>query len=171
MDMIYPALNGTIEVVRGRLSDERADQLVRFWTGEGALDDAAARQRLREVVCVLFDAAGQVAGVNSVYPADVQLIGGRRFWIYRSLLVPAAASAWPAMVSAAFGALEAEFDPGDDGPIGLCLLIADWAELKRRPEAEWSDPRILYAGYLGDGRQVRIGYFAGAKVGVGASGG
>ena len=158
------SFTGSIEVVRGRLSDERADQLVHFWTSQGALDETAARQRLPEVVCVLLDGAGEIAGVNSVYPDNVELIGGRRFWIYRSFLLPAASSESPAMIRAAFGALEQEFDPAAGGPIGLCMLIADPAEMRRRPEAEWADPRMLYAGYLADGRQVRIGYFADAKI-------
>ena len=150
--------------MRGRLSDERGDQVLRFWSDQGALDAAAARERLPEVVCVLLDDAGEIAGVNSVYPDNVQLIGGRRFWIYRSFLLPAATDAAPGMISAAFAALEEEFDPDGDGPIGLCLLIADRAEMQRRPEAEWADPRMLYAGYDADGRQVRIGYFADAKI-------
>jgi hypothetical protein len=108
-----------------------------------------------------------VIGVNSVYAAEVGLIGGRRFWIYRSLLAPEAAEAGPEMIRAAFAALEAEFDPTDgDHPLGLCILIAEREEMKRRPEAEWQDPRTFYAGYLGDGRQVRIAYFEDARVGA-----
>ena len=113
--MSDPFFAGTIEVVRGRLSDERAGQLVHFWTSQGALDEAASSES-------------------------------------------------PAMIRAAFGAREEEFDPAAGGPIGLCLMIADPAEMKRRPEAAWTDPRILCAGYLADGRQVRIGYFAGATI-------
>ena len=66
--------------------------------------------------------------------------------------------------------LEADFDPAGGGPVGLCLLISERAEIERRPEAEWRDPRILYAGYLADGSQVRIGYFEGAKVHPGLEG-
>jgi hypothetical protein len=161
------AVNYEVDVVRGDLGDERAEQILRFWSRESALDEAAARRRLSEVVCVLLDGAGELAGVNSVYPADVGLVGGRPFWIYRSLLAPAEPGAADAMVAAAFGALEAEFDPHGDGPIGLCLLIADRAEMQRRPEAEWPEPRTLYAGYLGDGRQVRIAYFEDARIGQG----
>jgi hypothetical protein len=162
--MTAAAFNGVIEVVRGRLSEEREGQLLRFWAEQGVLDASAARRRAPEVVCLLLDDAGEIAGVNSVYPDGVAQIGGRRFWIYRSLLLPAASEEGPAMISAAFDALEEEFDAAGDGPIGLCLLISDRAEMRRRPEAEWSDPQILYAGYLPDGRQLRIGYFAGAKI-------
>lgn len=158
------AFEGTIEVVRGRLGDDLAEQLVAFWTGRGLLDAAAARDRLPEVVCLALDEAGEIVGVNSVFAENVQLIGGRRFWIYRTFLVPAAQMAGPAMIRAAYEALGTEFDPDGDDPLGLCILISDPAEMRRRPEAEWTDPRIIYAGYLADGRQVRIGYFDGAKV-------
>jgi hypothetical protein len=159
------ALNGTIEVVRGRLTDHRAAQLVAFWTGSGVLDEPAARDRLQDVVCVLLDEAGEVAGVNSVGRADVALLGGRPFWLYRSLLRAGTGPAGPALIRTAFRALDVEFDPDAGGPIGLCLLL-DAAQARERPEAEWSDPRMLYAGYLADGRQVRVAYFTGARVGV-----
>jgi hypothetical protein len=159
----------TIEVMRGRLSDERAEQLLRFWASHGVLGGDEARRRLPEVVALLLDDDGEIVGVNSVYPANVELIGGRLFWIYRSFLAPTESDGAPSMIGAAFAALEAEFDQRADGPIGLCLLIADGSEMSRRPEAEWLEPRILYAGHLSDGRQVRVGYFADAKVAEGDS--
>ncbi len=159
--------NGTIEVVRGGLSDERAAELLRFWSGLGALEGAAAEQRLSEVVCILLDDSGAIAGVNSVFPAGVEAVGGRNFWVYRSLIPAAAAAAGPVMVSAAFDALDEEFEPDADGPIGLCLLMADQDRIGRPLDAEWPDPRLFYAGYLGDGRQIRVGYFEGAAIGEG----
>jgi hypothetical protein len=152
-----------IEVVRGRLSEERAGEILRFWADHGALEGEDARRRLPEVVCILLDGEG-VVGVNSAFPGSVDLIGGRLFWIYRSLLAPEASEAWPAMFKAAFAALEAEFDPERGGPIGLFVPIADRALMKRQPEAEWPDPRTLYTGYLPDGRQARVAYFPGAKI-------
>lgn len=44
-----------------------------------------------------------------------------------------------------------------DGPCGVLTLLDD-----PDPEAEWSDPRTLYAGYAEDGRQLRIAYFSAA---------
>src|SRR5215210_1483503 len=158
------AAGHTIEVVRGRLGEDRAAEILRFWSDVGALGEEEARRRLPEVVCVLLDGEGGIAGVNSVYPGSVELIGGRLFWLYRSLLAPGAEESWRAMHRAAFQALESEFDPDRGGPIGLCAAIGDRATMKRYPEAEWSDPRTLYAGYLPDGGQVRVAYFAGAKI-------
>jgi hypothetical protein len=47
------------------------------------------------------------------------------------------------MIRAAVEALDAEFDHRPGSPIGLCALIADPEERRRRPEAEWSDPRMI----------------------------
>jgi hypothetical protein len=156
--------SGTIETVRGRLTGDTAEEVLRFWAERGALEGEQARARLPEVICLLRRESGEIAGVNSAFPDEVELIANRRFWVYRSLLAAEAVDAGPAMIGHAFAALEAEFEPGAGGPIGLCVLVRDPVEMERRPEAEWTDPRMLYAGYDGDGAQVRIGYFAGATV-------
>jgi hypothetical protein len=159
-------LDGTIETVRGRFSEELADELLRFWTRERALDEAVARDRLSEVVCVLRDDTGEIAGVNSVYPQRLHLIGGRPFWMYRSLLLPASSSANPEMINAAFAALEAEFEPAAGAPIGLCVVV-DPAEAERHPTAIWPDTQLMLAACLEDDRQVRIRYIDGAVIGPG----
>jgi hypothetical protein len=155
--------SSTIEVVRGRLDRARADELLSFWAQRRALDPAQAERRLPEVVCVVRR-GGAVAGASSVYAAELPLIGGRRFWIYRSLLDVEVSNLGPAMIAATFAALDAEFDGSSASPIGLCLLLADPAEWRRRPEARWADPPMIYAGYVADGRQVRVGYFDGALI-------
>lgn len=149
--------------MRGRLEPRTAEPLIEFWAEQGALFGERARRRLSEVACVLRD-EGRVAGACSVAPAEFALIGGRRFWIYRSLLPGDADEYAEAMVRATFETLEAEFAGEPESPIGLCLLI-DEAERRRRSSAvEWLDPWMLYAGYLQDGRQVRIGYFDDASI-------
>jgi hypothetical protein len=160
------AVGGPVEVVRGRMTEERANELLRFWTRERALDEAAGRDRLSEVVCVLRDGTGEVAGVNSVYPHRVDPIGGQPFWMYRSLLLPALSSADPEMINTAFAALETEFDPAAGEPIGLCLVVGP-AEADRHPEAIWPDTQLMLAACQEDGRQVRIRYFEGAEIGPG----
>jgi hypothetical protein len=104
-----------------------------------------------------------IAGACSVFAADVELVGGRRFWIYRSLLPGDAREHALPMIDATFAALDAEFGGAAGEPIGLCVFL-DERERKLRPEAEWPDPRMIYAGYLPDGRQVRIAYFEGARI-------
>lgn len=155
----------TIDVVRGRMTPERAEQLVGFWVAHGEAE-TAARRRLGEVVCVLLDPGEVLVGVVRATPAIVELVGGQRLWIYQDEL-PAGADqpTQDALLRVAFSAIAADFDPEDPrAPVGLCLLIADLTRMRARPQAEWDDPRMFYAGYLGDGRQVRVGYFDGSRL-------
>jgi hypothetical protein len=149
--------------VRGALDRTRAAELLAFWAARGALSGAEAQARLPEVVCLLRR-DGAVVGASSVYPAELELIGGRRFWIYRSLLDRELADRAPAMIQATFAALQAEFDASPEAPIGLCILLAGPEEWRLWPQLQWANPPLLYAGYLGDGRQVRIAYFEGAEI-------
>ncbi len=148
----------TIEVVRGRLDPRTAEELIEFWAEQGALFGEVARRRLPEVVCVLRN-DGRIAGACSVRSAEVAQIGGRRLWVYRSLLAPEQADRSPELIRTAFDVLAGEFDGSPEAPTGLCVLLAGAAERAWYPEAEPIEPRLLYAGYLDDGRQVRVAYF------------
>lgn len=156
-----------IEVVRGPMGLRRAEQLAAFWAGRDVPEAAAAQARLAQTVCVLVDGDDAVAGTVHVTRAIVEPVGGQRFWVYHAELPPdAGQEIQDALLRAAFAALAEDFDPEDrDAPVGLCLLIGDLTRLRERPEAEWTDPRMYYAGYLGDGHQVRVGYFPGARLG------
>ncbi len=128
---------GSIEVVRGRLDDERAEQILGLWSAHGALEGEEAQQRLSEVVCVALDDAGEVIGVNSAQAKEVSRVG--RFWRYRSFLPGREEELEGPMFNAAFDALGEGFDPDAPGPIGLCLILTDRAEMERRPEAIWPE--------------------------------
>jgi hypothetical protein len=160
-----PTAGETIEVVRGKLGDDRADQVVDFWTRHGAADGAEARERLAEVVCVALDDAGQIVGVNAVREETAPLIG-RRSFVYRSQIADGAnrKELSSGMFNAAFEALESEFELGRPGPIGVCVLISDRDEIERRPEVHWPEEDLTYAGYADDGSQVRVRYFEDAEI-------
>jgi hypothetical protein len=153
-----------VEVVRGRLTDERAEDVVAFWARHGALEGEAARARLPEVVSVLLDETGEIAGVNSAFDAPVALVGNRRFYVYRRFVahgVPDEVE--PLLVNAAYEVLDAEHVPGE-GPVGLCVLVDDPVVQRRDRDAVWPDTALVYAGYQPDGIQVRIRYFTGAVI-------
>jgi hypothetical protein len=156
-----PDFGPAIDVVRGNLADDAANELLAFWAAQGALDETEGHRRLPDVVCVLRGEDGAIAGACSVFGADVPLIGGRRLWMYRSLLPGAAREHFFAMFEAAHRALEPEYDGAPEAPIGLCLALEE-RERIARPQAEWPDPRTIYAGYFADGRQARVAYFSGA---------
>lgn len=144
--------------MRGALHGARERALLDFWQRRAGFGGDAARRRLTEVVCLLRR-DGEVAGASSVFATDLEPIGGRRFFVMRSLLDRGLEELHGALITATFNALDAK-RPGPDGaPVGLCVLL-DPHQRRRRPEAEWRDPRMIYAGYLRDGRQLRIAYFS-----------
>ena len=153
----------SIEVVHGLLGSELAGELTAFWAEQASLAEDEARGRPDEVVCVVRR-DGALAGASSVYPEAVPLIGGRRFWIYGRVLTDAAAAHELELMAATFRTLESAYDGEPETPVGLCLLAPEAERRRLPPEADWSDPRMIYAGYLEDGRQVRISYFFGASI-------
>lgn len=157
---------GRVEVVRDHLTATRADELLAFWAQHAALPRPESERRLREVVSVLLE-DDVVVGVSSVFTALVPVLGGRRYYVHRCL-VPERPEAELELAQATFAALDAEFDPAGAGPIGLCLLLPDVPWVRARPEAMWTEPRLVYAGYTRDGRQVRVDHFAHARVGEAA---
>jgi hypothetical protein len=144
-----------IEVVRGALDDARRDQILEFWRDRAGFAGQPAEQRLPQVVA-LARRGETLVGVSSAFPDTVDLVGGRRFWIFRSLLAEDAAAEHGPLVTATFQALDRE---GGGEAEGLCVLL-DEAQRRRRPEVEWADPRLIYAGYLSGGQQIRIAYFS-----------
>jgi hypothetical protein len=153
--------------VRGRLERDRADQVLRYWADQGVLDGETARHRLDEVVCLLLDDAGEIAGVNSVHEEPLGLIGGRPFWVYRAYLPSSGPDSAVAMFNAAFEALDAEYRADRSRPVGICVVVTDPEEMRRQPEAIWPETELIYAGALPEGSQVRIRYFDDATIGPG----
>jgi hypothetical protein len=158
-------VNGQVELVRGRLEGERAEQVLSFWAEHAGLEGLPARERLDDVVCVATDSGGRLVGTSSVVTASVPMIGGQRFWVHRSMLLSEAAGNHDAMVAAAFPALQADFDPEAGDPIGLCLVVADPDEMRRTPQAVSPGTGLMHAGFLEDGAQVRVRYFDEASLG------
>jgi hypothetical protein len=146
-----------VQVVRDRLDAGLEQELLSFWERRAGFGGDEAGRRLDDVVCVLRR-DGRLAGVSSVSSAEVELVGGRRFWIFRTLLDEGLEEQQRALIGATFHALDADRDGTPEAPEGLCVLL-DEEQRRRWPEAEWPDPRMIFAGYQSDGRQVRIAYF------------
>jgi hypothetical protein len=155
--------SAAIERVRGGFDRARSREILDFLAREGGLNEEAAQRWLSELVCLAVE-EGRVVGVGAARPGTVGLIGGRAFWIYRSVLTPHSDDRWDEMFNTAFEELEEEFDEPDGPYVGVCVLVDDWV-ITRRPEAVWAETELMYAGYLEDGRQVRLRYFWGAAVG------
>jgi hypothetical protein len=161
-------VDGSTKIVPARdgLEEARAGEVLEFLSRVGGLNEEAAQEWLAEVVC-LAEADGSLVGVSAAHPASIGLIGGRRFWLYRSVLAPSSDEGWDALFKASFDLLTKEFKEPGDAYVGVCVLVDDPDEVERRPEAVWPGTELLFAGYLEDGRQVRLRYFWGASIAPG----
>jgi hypothetical protein len=113
----------------------------------------------------LRDERGQVIGHSSITDEPVPLLGNRRLWVYHSHFTADPGSTMKiALANEAHRALNREFVERGEGPIGLCLLVDDGALIRDNPHAIWPGTSFMYAGYLDDGRQVRVAYFEGARI-------
>ena len=155
----------TIEVVRGKLEGNRADQLLDFLRRHGTGGEGDPGEELAELVCAALDGADQVLGVASV-SEEISPPIGRRMFSYRAIVAEGADSEELAarLFNTTFEALESEFDPTGSGPIGVRVSVSDRDEIERRPEVHWPDQDLTFAGYTRDGSQVRVRYFEGAEI-------
>jgi hypothetical protein len=157
---------GAIEVVRDDLTAERSEEILDFLSERGGLAAQDARELLATVVCVVVDDAGEVIGLDSAWEDTIPLVR-RRFWVYRQFLADGSSQLDAGLFNAAFEALGDGFDETGPGPIGVAVVLDDPAAIAQQPEPVWPETELMFAGYLPDGRQLRIRYFWGAAVGPG----
>ena len=147
-----------IDVVRGRLDADDEVALLELWEREAGFGGEPARRRLEQVVCVVRR-GDEVLGSSSAVPAAVELIARWPFWMFGCLLAEGLADLYPELVRATFEVLDAAHTVDAGEPVGLCVLL-DEDQRRAHPEAEWSERYMVYAGYMPDGRQLRISYFS-----------
>jgi hypothetical protein len=159
--MVATVADVRVELVDDSTTGDLREQVLRLWATHGVLDGSLAVDRLGAVVCVLVDGAGIVVGTCSAVDTPVPLVGGRRFWSYRRFLASDVdEESEAALFTFAFDALQRRAA----GPIGVCVVLDDLDSLRRRPEAVWPDTGLFHAGYLEDGRPIRLRYFADAVI-------
>lgn len=72
--------------VYGKTDEVQRQDILRFWARNRAIGNPAeARRRTRDVVLIIRDEAGEVAGVTSVYVDQFQ---GQRYYYYRMFIEP-----------------------------------------------------------------------------------
>lgn len=148
----------TIEVVRGRIGGDLADEVISFRRERSDLEEAALRDELPRIVSVARDGGGSIIGMSSVR-AGTPRPPAKPMFVYRHDLAEEWSSAGAGLFTSAFAALEAEFNPDQAGPLGVCTLPSDPSEIAGRPEAIWPEEGLIFAGRLADGREVRVRWF------------
>src|SRR4051812_14687250 len=137
----------TIELVRGRIGGEVAEEGLWFRRPRADLGEAPPRDELPPIVPGARERRGSIIGVSSVR-AGTPRPPARPMFVYRDDLAEQWRSARARLFTSTFDALEAEFNPSQPGPLGVCTLPSDPAELAGRPEAIWPEEGLIFAGHL-----------------------
>jgi hypothetical protein len=155
-----------VSVVTGRPDASRTEAILAFLSQSAELNEEAAQRWLEETVAVALDGE-EITGLAAVRPASISLISDRRFWVYRSVLAEDSDALWSRLFTEAFESLAGDLAETPGTPLGLCVLVDDPDQMERRPEAVWPDDELMFAGWLDDGRQLRLRYFWGAAIAPG----
>ena len=142
------------------------EAVIAFWKREGAIDDEhLARGRLKEIVLHARDSADEVAGVCTVVPKTLPILGQPMYY-YRCFV----ASKWRSsrlilfLFQHAFELLESHAKRNDYPCIGVMaeLQHSKFDEMGRVPF--WPTVGLVYIGMSQLGFDVRVRYFRGAKL-------
>ncbi len=112
-----------------------------------------------------MSSGGEETGIARGAPVREEMIPlvDRWFWVYGEGFGELDEAAF----NTTFEELGRDFHPGGPGPVGVCVTVDDRELIEQRPEPVWPGTDLLFAGYLPDGRQLRIRYFWGATIGPG----
>ncbi|MEO7432993.1 MAG: hypothetical protein ABIV12_13050 [Dokdonella sp.] len=149
-----------------RASNEDADAIRAFWRREKALDnDAAMDQRLPQVVMIARTAEGAVAGVCTAVATTPQQLG-QPVYYWRTFVGATWRSSKLVMSLLKRSCILLEDHARQQGfpCIGVLLELENTRFAKVGRRAEWHNPRFVYIGRSERGLDVRVHYFAGARL-------
>lgn len=145
---------------------DEGEAVLAFWKREGAIDDEQlARSRLKEIVLHARDADNEVAGVCTVVPRTMPILGQPMYY-YRCFI----ATKWRSsrliqfLFQHAFDVLEGYAMRNDYPCIGVVMELqhAMFDKVGRVPF--WPTVDLVYVGISQQGFDVRVRYFRGARL-------
>lgn len=145
---------------------DEGEAVLAFWKREGAIEDEQlARGRLKEIVMHARDSDNEVAGVCTVIPKTLPLLGQPMYY-YRCFI----ATKWRSsrlilfLFQHAFELLESHAKRDGYPCIGVLteLQHMKFDQMGRVPV--WPGAELVYIGRSQQGFEVRVRYFRGAKL-------
>ena len=140
------------------------DDVVAFWTREGALAASEAQRRVAEILLVASDPAGRPAGVSTTVLRRIDQLRAD-LW-YTRVFVGAAHRRSHLALGLALGVrdrLARRFASGEDRrAIGIVFEVESEILKRFLPQAIWPRTQFAFIGETPTGAHVRVFYFPGA---------
>lgn len=144
----------------------KADDVVEFWTREGAMDRPRAEDRVGEVMLVALDDGGEVVGASSVYRQPFPRLGVE-MWFQRGFVGELHRASNIGMQFAITGIdhLERRFEEDADERGKGVVQELENDGLKRYFNRGWEPPTdMVFIGVNTRGDHVRVHWFPRARV-------
>lgn len=156
-----------IENVRGAVTPELEEAVVRLWLDEKILPEAEARQRIRQLLLVAREQeSGKIAGVSTTY-LETQPVLRMPLW-YMRIFVPAVHRESKIAFHLTCQSLDyhhQRFVSGEDtSGRGFYTEVENPFLKKYRNEAVWSTTGMAFVGLNARGDHCRVRYFDGATI-------
>lgn len=148
------------------LQPEDAARVREFWLAHHAIPSSAdAERRLAQVAMIASDASGQVAAVATALPLLPPRFGQPMYY-FRAFVAPfwRTSKLVREITHQSCDALEAFARERDFPCIGVLLELENEGFYRALRKPVWWNPRFYYAGRSERGLEVRVYYFAGARL-------
>jgi hypothetical protein len=147
-------------------SDATDEDVIAMWTGEGALEPGAARERVRDVVLVALEEEAGVIGVSTAWLQENPTLG-MGLWNYRTFVARDHREGDIAflLLHATRDHLSERFAGGADTRAqGIVFEVQNEILKRARNEAVWPTSGFAFIGEDERGAHHRVHYFPGAIV-------
>lgn len=145
---------------------EDREKVKALWRKYRAIDiESEIEKRSDEIVYIIKDQEGEVAGVSTVRPVQAKFLNNHFFYEFRCFIAPPfrapGLDSFLAVKTKSF--LEQQNDSGEKFK-GLLMIIENEELKKQRTKAVWPASEMVFAGYTAKGHHIRVGYFKGARI-------
>ena len=152
--------------IRGTISSQLSSDVVSAWTALAGLSEVEAQRRLSELVLIVKDKSGKIAGISTAVKTHVPQIQNY-VYVYRCFILPefrAPALDTQMIVRSKALLAEASLVDTDKRSVGIMVVVQNELLKKHWRQAIWPGADMMYMGETPQGHHLRIAYFKGAKI-------
>jgi hypothetical protein len=150
-----------------RLNDARIEaDAVDFWTRLNILPpDVRPEDRAKELIAVVYR-DDRIVGVHTAMISELEQVRAR-FAAFRSAVDPAYRRTHVSLALTLYSRALLEGwarDNPEERLAGLCAIVESAQLAERGKQPYWPQSRLILAGFMPDGRQIRISWFEDYRV-------
>ena len=158
----------TFHPIQGRISPGDESSVIKIWTDEAEMDPQEAARRISELVLLIRDGEGNIAGVSTAAKMKVKFLNENWFYQLRYFIVPAFRFAGLGfkLTKATVEHLEEKYLMEHERMVGVLAVQQnhDIRYLQAARKTILRNVPFVFAGHTSTGDPVQIYYFNNARI-------